>query len=52
MQKEPHATSDWKESVEQSMRIFCEFLLDQKKEFSVNGSQDLMYGLIWRLLLR
>lgn len=52
MQKGLHATSDWKESVEQSTHTSCEFLLDQIKEFYVSGFQDLMYGPILRHLLR
>lgn len=52
MQKELHAISGWNESVEPKMHIFCEFLLDQRKESSVNGSQDLMCGHIWRPLQR
>jgi len=52
MQRAPHAINGLKESVEQSILIFCEFLSGLKKEFFGSGYQDLMCGLTWRPLWR
>lgn len=52
MQRVPHATSGLKELLELNTLTFCVFHSELSMEFFVSGSQDLIYGPIWRISQR